>query len=240
MEPQRDDSAAMNATTETAANTPETPEAAPPWPSARTQIRRIAERGHYERVTVEAIVDAAWHCHIAFAAGESVHCIPTACWREGDHLYVHGSNGSRLLKALADGAQASVCITHLDGLVLARSAFHHSMNYRSVVIYGRFERVAEEFKRQSLDRFVQRIGVGRELEVRPPDPTELAATTILRISLAEAAAKIRTGGPKDDEPDFALPVWAGVLPMREQPLAPQREPDCNIEPPGYVSDWSSG
>jgi nitroimidazol reductase NimA-like FMN-containing flavoprotein (pyridoxamine 5'-phosphate oxidase superfamily) len=233
----------MNAHTE-APETPETPDpetpvAPPPWPSARTQIRRIAERGHYDRSTIEAIIDAAWHCHVGFAAGESVHCIPTACWREGDHLYIHGSNGSRLLKALADGAQASVCITHLDGLVLARSAFHHSMNYRSVVIYGRFERVPEEAKRAALDRFVQRIGVGREHEVRAPDPTELAATTILRISVAEAAAKIRSGGPKDDEPDLGLPVWAGVLPMREQQLPAAREPDCNVAPPGYVKSWSA-
>lgn len=229
----------MNAPTEASETAAETSAVAPPWPSARTQIRRIAERGHYDRSTIEAIIDAAWHCHLAFAAAGSVHCIPTACWREGDHLYIHGSNGSRLLKALADGAQASVCITHLDGLVLARSAFHHSMNYRSVVIYGQFERVPEESKRPALDRFVQRIGIGREHEVRAPDPTELAATTILRISLSEAAAKIRSGGPKDDEPDLALPVWAGVLPMREQQLPPAREPDCAVEPPAYVKSWSS-
>ena len=232
MEPRKRHSGSMNATTTTLA-------ARAAAPSARTQIRRIAERGHYQRETIEAIIDAAWHCHIAFASGESVHCIPTACWREGDHLYVHGSNGSRLLKALAEGAQVSLCITHLDGLVLARSAFHHSMNYRSVVIYGRFERVPEEAKRQALDRFVQRIGMGREQEVRPPHPTELAATTILRISISEAAAKIRTGGPVDDEPDRSLPVWAGVLPMCEQRLPAAQEPDGSIEPPAYVREWSA-
>ncbi len=138
-----------------------------------------------------------------------------------------------------EGAQVSVCITHIDGLVLARSAFHHSMNYRSVVIYGQFDRVPEEAKRRALDRFVQRIGMGREHEIRPPHPTELAATTILRISIAEAAAKIRTGGPVDDESDLSLPVWAGVLPICEQRLPAEKAPQCDVEAPAYVRDWSA-
>jgi nitroimidazol reductase NimA-like FMN-containing flavoprotein (pyridoxamine 5'-phosphate oxidase superfamily) len=210
----------------------------PTPPSPRTQVRRIAERGHYDRDTIGEIIDAAWHCHIAFIAQESTHCIPTACWREGAYLYVHGSNGSRMLKALLDGQQVCVCITHIDGLVLARSAFHHSINYRSVVIYGRFERVDDEHKLAALDRFVQRVGGGREREIRPPDPTELAATTILRISIEEAAAKLRTGGPKDDDADMSLPVWAGVLPMRTQHGSPERDLACAIEPPDYVRGWA--
>ena len=207
-------------------------------PTPRTQVRRIAERGCYDREVIDGIIDAAWHCHVGFTAAGSVHCIPTACWRELDHLYIHGSNGSRLLKALAEGAQACVCITHIDGLVLARSAFHHSMNYRSVVIYGQFERVAEDVKPLALQHFMQRVGRGREHEARAPDPNELAATTILRISNAEAAAKIRIGGPLDDEADLALPVWSGVLPMGTQHFDPIRAADCSVEPPAYVDRWA--
>jgi nitroimidazol reductase NimA-like FMN-containing flavoprotein (pyridoxamine 5'-phosphate oxidase superfamily) len=217
-------------------DTPITPPAAP---TARTQVRRIAEQGRYDRNTIDGIIDAAWHCHVAFTADGSVHCIPTACWRELDQLYIHGSNGSRLLKALADGAQASVCITHIDGLVLARSAFNHSLNYRSVVIYGQFERVPEDEKPLALERFMRRIDSSRHLEARPPDQNELAATTILRISTAEAAAKIRVGGPRDHQADLGLPVWSGVLPMGIQHFAPIREADCAVAPPGYVDRWAS-
>jgi nitroimidazol reductase NimA-like FMN-containing flavoprotein (pyridoxamine 5'-phosphate oxidase superfamily) len=212
--------------------------ATPAAPTARTQVRRIAEHGRYDRNTIDGIIDAAWHCHVAFAAAGSVHCIPTACWRERDQLYIHGSNGSRLLKALADGAQACVCITHIDGLVLARSAFHHSVNYRSVVIYGQFERVSEVAKTLALERFMQRIDSSRQNEARPPNQNELAATTILRISTAEAAAKIRVGGPHDDEADLGLPVWSGVLPLRTQHLDPIRDTDCVVEPPSYVRRWT--
>jgi uncharacterized protein len=211
----------------------------PVAPTARTQVRRVAERGCYDRTVFDRIIDQAWHCHVAFSAAGSVHCIPTACWREQDHLYIHGSNGSRLLKALGDGAQACVCITHLDGLVLARSAFHHSMNYRSVVIYGQFERVPEDAKPLALQQFMRRIDVDREREARAPDPTELAATSVLRISTAEAAAKTRSGGPKDDEADLSLPVWGGVLPMATQHFDPIGDANCIVEPPSYVRRWAS-
>lgn len=206
-------------------------------PTTRTLVRRIAERGVYNRTVIHEIIDRAWHCYVAFSAAGSVHCIPTACWREQDHLYIHGSNGSRLLKALGDGAQACVCITHLDGLVLARSAFDHSMNYRSVVIYGQFEHVSDDAKLLSLLQFMRRIDGAREHEVRAPSQNELAATTVLRISTSEAAAKIRAGDPKDDEADLALPVWAGVLPMGIQHFDPIRAGDCSVEPPGYVRRW---
>ena len=183
-------------------------------PSARTRIRRIPANAHYDAATVHAIVDDAYVCQVAFAddAGD-VHCIPTACWRDGEHLVIHGSNGSRLIKRLAGGAQACVTITHVDGLVLARSAFNHSMNYRSVVVYGQFERVADAAKPALLDRFMDHIAPGRRHEARPGDANELAATTLLKLPLREAAAKIRRGGPTDDEPDLALPVWAGVVPI---------------------------
>ncbi|QWC92347.1 pyridoxamine 5'-phosphate oxidase family protein [Cupriavidus metallidurans] len=207
-------------------------------PSPRTRIHRVARRGHYDRATLHAIVDAAYVCHLAFADEHGVHCIPTACWREGDHLYIHGSNGSRMLKLATTGAQVCVTITHLDGLVLARSAFHHSMNYRSAIIYGCFEAVEGPAKAAALDAFVERIAPGRSHEVRPGDTSELAATTVLRIPLDEAAAKIRTGGPADDEADMDRPVWAGVLPMALQPLAPLTD-GAPTGTPDYVRAWAS-
>jgi len=191
----------------------------PTPPSERTRVHRVAHRARYDQATLYAILDDARICHIAFADAQGVHCIPTACWREGDHLYIHGSNGGRMLKHAASGAQVCVSITHLDGLVFARAAFHHSMNYRSAVIYGAFEVVPEEHKAASLDAFVNSLAPGRAHEARPANAKELAATTVLRIALNEAASKVRTGGPQDDDEDLALPVWAGVLPLALTPQA---------------------
>lgn len=188
-------------------------------PSARTRVHRVAQRAHYDQATLYAILDDARICHVAFADSQGVHCIPTACWREGEHLYIHGSNGSRMLQHAASGAQVCVSITHLDGLVFARAAFHHSMNYRSAVIYGAFEVVPDSRKAAALDAFVESLAPGRSREARAANAKELAATTVLRIALNEAASKIRTGGPKDDEEDLALPVWTGVLPLALTPQA---------------------
>lgn len=216
-----------------------TPLATPP--SDRTRIRRVAENAHYDRDTLYAIVDAAYVCHVAFADDKGTHCIPTACWREGDHLYIHGSNGGRLIKLLGQGVQACVTITHIDGLVLARSAFNHSMNYRSAMVYGSFEAVAD--KAAALDAFMHHLAPGREHEARPGNAKELAATTVMRISLLEAACKVRSGGPNDDDEDMHLAVWAGVLPLVQQHCAPV--PDVltaahNPQPePGYVRQWAS-
>lgn len=183
-------------------------------PSARTEIRRKPQRAHYDRATVEAIVDEALICQVAFNHGGSVHCLPTACWRSGDHLYIHGANNSRMAQALTTG-ECSVCIAHVDGLVLARSAFHHSMNFRSVVIYGRFEEVTDPaIKAVEFEVFVEHVSPGRAELVRAPSPAEIAGTRLLRISLLEAAAKIRTGGVIDAEEDMAIPVWAGVIPLK--------------------------
>ncbi|HEX5373486.1 MAG TPA: pyridoxamine 5'-phosphate oxidase family protein [Aquabacterium sp.] len=199
-----------------------------PPPSERARVRRAAERGHYDQATIHAIVDAAWLCHVSFADSaapdSAVLCLPTACWRVGDRLYIHGSNGSRMMKRLASGAPVCVSITHLDGLVLARSAFAHSMNYRSVVIHGAFELVQDADKPAVLDAFMDHIAEGRRHEVRAPNANELNATTVLGLPLHEAAAKIRNWGPRDKEGDEHLPVWAGVLPLREQHLAPQPDP----------------
>ncbi|WP_010094858.1 pyridoxamine 5'-phosphate oxidase family protein [Burkholderia ubonensis] len=205
-------------------------------PSARTRIRRITKLGRYDRATLHAIVDAAYVCHVAFADEHGVHCIPTACWRDGDHLYIHGSNGSRMLKLATDGAQVCVTITHLDGLVLARSAFEHSMNYRSAMIYGAFDAVEGEAKAAALETFLERLAPGRSREVRPGDANELAATTVLRIPLEEAACKVRSGGPEDGEDDLSLPVWAGVLPLALQPQAPVVDA-APTGTPEYVKQW---
>jgi nitroimidazol reductase NimA-like FMN-containing flavoprotein (pyridoxamine 5'-phosphate oxidase superfamily) len=207
-----------------------------PPPSERARVRRAGDRGHYDAATIRAIVDEAWVCHVAFACPD-ILCLPTACWRIDDTLYIHGSNGSRMMKHLGSGAPACVTITHLDGLVMARSAFSHSMNFRSVVIHGAFEVVPDGDKAAVLHALMEHIATGRGSDARPPDRNELKATTVLGIPLLEAAAKIRAWGPKDDEADMALPVWAGVLPMREQRLAPQAEPGFTGTLPSYVANW---
>ncbi len=207
-------------------------------PSDRTRIRRLAELANYERGTLHAIIDAAYLCHVAFHDDKGTHCIPTACWRQGDHLYIHGSNGGRLLKLLSRGTQACVAITHLDGLVLARSAFNHSMNYRSAVIYGSFESVTDEAdKRASLAAFMDKLAPGRQAEIRPGSDKEFAATTVMRIALDEAACKMRTGGPTDDEEDMAIPVWAGVLPFVQTRSAPVADKTVAVAAPAYVRQW---
>jgi nitroimidazol reductase NimA-like FMN-containing flavoprotein (pyridoxamine 5'-phosphate oxidase superfamily) len=209
----------------------------PSPPSERSRIRRVADRARYDRDTVHAIIDDAYVCHVAFGDAHGVHCIPTACWREDDHLYIHGSNGSRMLKALL-ASEACVTITHLDGLVLARSAFNHTMNYRSVVVHGRFEPVPAEHKAESLHRLMDHIAAGRRHEARAGDSSELAATTVLRLPLSEASAKVRTGGPEDDEADLALPVWAGVLPLLSVRGEPQSHGADGATVPAYVKAWA--
>ncbi len=196
-------------------------------PTSRTQIHRVRERGHYDRHTIESIAQNSLICHIAFVDDQGVHCIPTACWVDRGNLYIHGSNGSRMIQALMAGV-ASVAMTHLDGIVLARSAFHHSMNYRSVVAYGRFERVeSESEKMESFESFIERLSPGRWPQVRQPTRSELAATTVLRLPLTEAAAKIRNWGVKDDAADMKQAVWAGVIPLIMEAGKP--EPDAGCE-----------
>jgi hypothetical protein len=206
-------------------------------PSGRTQVRRSAHNASYDSALLHAILDAAYVCHVAFADGQGAHCIPTACWRMGGHLYIHGSNGSRMLKRLME-QDACVTVTHIDGLVMARAAFNHSMNYRSAMVYGRFELVPEAEKHPALVAFMEHLAPGRQEEVREGNEKEYAATTVLRIALDEAACKVRTGGPKDDEEDMAIPVWAGVLPLAQQRLAPVPEPGFDGSVPNYVSAWA--
>jgi uncharacterized protein len=209
----------------------------PAAPSARTRVRRGANNANYDTATLHAIIDDAYLCHIAFSDDHGVHCIPTASWREGAYLYVHGSNGSRMVKRLMS-SDSCVTITHLDGLVMARSAFSHSMNYRSAMIYGRFEVVEGQAARHAMEAFMEKLAPGRQAEIRPGSDKEYAATTVLRIPLDEAACKVRTGPPTDDEEDLSWPAWAGVLPWARTPLTPQRDSGCTVEAPAYVVAWA--
>jgi nitroimidazol reductase NimA-like FMN-containing flavoprotein (pyridoxamine 5'-phosphate oxidase superfamily) len=188
----------------------------------RTKVRRLANRGNYDRDTIHAIVDEALICHVGFViaspgapngAGAPV-VIPTIHWREGDELYFHGSAASRMLRTLKSGVEACVTVTLVDGLVLARSAFHHSMNYRSVVIFGEARVVEGDEKVRALETFMKHITPTRAGDIRPPNEIELKQTLVLAMPLEEASAKIRAGGPVDDEEDYALPVWAGVIPLK--------------------------
>ena len=194
-------------------------------PSARTRIRRKAERADYDTEAIAAIVDAAVICSVAFQIDGAVHAIPTIHWRDGEHLYIHGAKASRMLKALTEG-EACITIALADGLVLARSAMHHSMNYRSVVIYGRFELVTDPVEKQrSLQALIDGLYPGRWDTLRPINDKELNATSVLRIPLSEASAKARDGGVKDDDEDLAWPVWAGVIPLTTVIGTPRTEDD---------------
>ncbi|WP_322081631.1 pyridoxamine 5'-phosphate oxidase family protein [Burkholderia sp. BCC1972] len=207
-------------------------------PTPRTTIRRLPELASHDRAMLHRIVDEAYVCHIAFGDGQDTHCIPTAHWRRGDDLHIHGSNGSRMIRALSAGAQACVAITLLDGLVLARSAFNHSMNYRSAVIYGQFEVVeggAE--KLAALDALMDKIAPGRRHEARPGNAKEINATSVLRISMDEAAVKISDSLPSDKDEDLALAVWAGILPLKTARGTPVHA-DGNVAVPDYVRNWA--
>ena len=191
----------------------------------RTQVRRLPDRGAYDRQTAYAILDEGLVCQMGFVHDGQPYVIPTGYGRDGDFLYLHGSAASRMLRTLETGVPVCVTVTLLDGLVLARSAFHHSMNYRSVVILGRAEKVGENGEKlRALRAIVDHILPGRWEEVRPPNAKELLATSVLRIPLEEASAKIRTGPPVDDDEDMGLPCWAGVIPMALVAGAPLADP----------------
>ena len=209
-------------------------------PTARTTLRRLPKRGSFERETVYGILDEGFVCHVGFVFDGQPFVIPTAYGRRGDVLYIHGARASRMQKALAAGADVCVTVTLVDGLVLARSAFHHSINYRSVVVFGRARVVeSEEEKSAALEAFTEHVMPGRWADVRWPTAQELAATTVLAIQLSEASAKVRTGPPIDDEEDYALNVWAGVLPLGVEPGAPEPDPRLPAETPlpAYVEQF---
>ena len=203
----------------------------------KTRVRRLPKRGAYDRKTIYAILDEAFICHVGFTAEGQPYVIPTGYARIGDDLYIHGSSASRMLRSIAEGIDVCVTVTLIDGIVLARSAFHHSMNYRSVVILGKAEMVASASeKNNALEAFTEHIMPGRWAEVRWPTDLELKATTVLKLPINEASAKIRTGDPIDDEDDYAMDVWAGVLPLHlrtGEPL-PDARLESSIGLPEYV------
>ncbi len=210
-------------------------------PTSRTKVKRVPQRGLYEKKDIYPILDEALVCQVGFLWDGYVTVIPTIHWRIGDHLYIHGSTASRMMEVLASGKEACITVTLVDGLVLARSVFHHSMNYRSVVVFGSGKVIeSPEEKEKAMEEFVERIIPGRWSEARLPKPQEIKATTIIAFDLKEASAKIRTGDPVDDEEDYDLPVWAGVIPLQTEVKAPIADPrlSSKISLPEYVKTWS--
>lgn len=191
--------------------------------SPRSRVRRAPARGHYDRETINAIIDEAVMAHVAVVDDGQPVVVPMICARDGDRLILHGSSASRTMRLLADGAPACAAITHLDGLVLARSAFHHSANYRSVVVLGTATRLDGEEALAALDGMVRHVNPEHHAGVRGPNEAEMRQTLTVALPLDESSAKIRTGGPNDDPEDMDLPVWAGVVPLSVQAGAPIRD-----------------
>jgi hypothetical protein len=183
-------------------------------PTKRITVKRHPERGIYERATIDAILDEALICHVGFTVDGQPFVIPTIHARDGDTLYLHGSAGSRMLRTLREGVDLCVTATLLDGLVLARSVYNHSMNYRSVVVLGRARELTDHAEKlHAMECVVEHVVPGRWSEARQPNESEIKATTILALALEEASAKVRTGPPIDFDEDLELPVWAGVIPL---------------------------
>lgn len=214
------------------------PETLPP--SQRTQVIREPHRGAYDRETIDKILDEAIVCHVGFAMDGQPYVIPTLAARIGDALYFHGSAASRMLRNLSGGIPVCVTVTLVDGIVLARSVFNHSINYRSVVALGAATLVdAPSEKLEALRAFTEKLIPGRWNEARQPNEKELKATSILRLPISEASAKVRTGPPQDDDDDYALKVWAGVVPLRlaAEPGIPDDRCDPAIPTPPYAANY---
>ena len=207
-------------------------------PTERTTVRRQSQRASYERPLVDAVIDEALSCHVGFAIDGRPWVIPTIHARIDDVLYLHGAVTNHMLRSLSGGFEACVTITLIDGLVLARSAFHHSMNYRSVMVFGRATIVDDpEEKEAALRALVEHVVPGRMAEARPPSAIELRKTSVLRLPITEASAKVPTGGPIDDPDDLALPVWAGQLPLSTSYGSPVPEPDTAAAVPVSVTGY---
>jgi len=214
------------------------PETTPP--TERTRVVREAHRGAYDRETIDKILDESFVCHVGFSVEGQPYVIPTLYARVGDAIYFHGSAASRMLRNLSTGISVCLTVTLTDGFVLARSVFNHSMNYRSVVALGKASLVdAPVEKLQALHAFTEKILPGRWADARQPNEKELKATSILRLPLTEVSAKIRTGPPEDDAPDYELPIWAGVIPLSLAPGAPIRDERCDaaIPTPAYAANY---
>lgn len=213
-----------------------------PSNTPRTQIHRKPQRAHHEAATIRAIIDEALVCQIAFNQGGSVHCLPMACWREGDFLYIHGANNSRLTQTLLDH-ECAVSITHLDGLVLARSAFNHSANFRCAMVFGKAHLVDDAAeKERALYAVTDRLFPGRNAELRPMTTQEIKATSVVRMEIEEASAKVRGVNVGDDEEDGIWPVWAGVIPVTTVIGHPEPSPVLpdTIPLPAHLSAFAAG
>lgn len=211
---------------------------APPLRTARTAVKRRPQRADYERATIDAILDEGLVCHLGFTVEGQPYVLPTTYARVGDVVYVHGSAASRMLQALGEGIAGCLTVTLVDGLVLARTAFHHSMNYRCVVLLGTLTPVADPAERvRALDAIVEHVIPGRTADLRRPNATELKATAVLRLPITEASAKVRTGGPLDDPEDLINPCWAGVVPLSIASWP--AEPADNLRPEIALPDRKS-
>lgn len=206
--------------------------------TSQNRVRRVPDRGAYDKATIYPIVDAALICHVGLVEEGQPIVIPTLHARQGDTILLHGATTSRLMRYAASGAPLCITVTHVDGLVLARSVFHHSANYRSAVLFGHGTMVEDEAeKMDALEAFTEKLIPGRWDDARIPNTTELKATMVVAMPIESASAKVRTGPPKDDEEDYALDVWAGVVPLRTERLAPEADPQLStsIKLPSYLS-----
>lgn len=204
----------------------------------RSRVKRLHERGRYDFDTAAAILDDGFLCHVGYVIDGKPYVTPTSYWREGDHVYWHGSSASRMLRTLQGGVDCCFTVAHIDGLVLARSAFHHSINYRSVMLFGTAHKVEDEAgKLAALERFVERLYPGRWRELRPVTAQEAKATTVLHMKIDEGSGKVRTGPPKDDEEDYGWPVWAGEVPLRRMSSAPipDERQTAGVAMPSYLA-----
>ncbi|HJM93316.1 MAG: pyridoxamine 5'-phosphate oxidase family protein [Alphaproteobacteria bacterium] len=210
--------------------------------SERTRLRRARERGYFDRETIYGILDAMPLCNVGYVIDGSPVVMPTFQWREGDHVYWHASSGGRGIKA-AEGSQVCLTVALLDGLVLARSGLHHSANFRSVMVFGTPEKITDpEQKAAKLDGLIDHLYPGRKETLRPMTDDEAKQTAVLSLPIEEASAKLRTGGPVDDEEDYALPIWAGVIPVKMQIMPPEPDPRNldGVEVPDFVKSMTLG
>lgn len=211
-------------------------------PSSRARIRRAPQRASYDRAVVDGILDEAIVGHLGFIDDGQPFVIPTLHARVGDLVFVHGANASRTLRTLSESLSVCLTVTLVDGLVLARSAFHHSINYRSVVLLGQARPVTEPAEKlHALEAFTEQLLPGRWSEVRPPNDKELKATTVMALPLDEVSAKVRTGPPNDEDADYALDAWAGVIPLQLSALTPKDDPRlrAGIERPTQIGHWGN-
>jgi nitroimidazol reductase NimA-like FMN-containing flavoprotein (pyridoxamine 5'-phosphate oxidase superfamily) len=212
-------------------------------PTERSQVRRAHQRGHYDRETLYSVLDAGMICHVGYVIAGQPYVTPTIYWRDGDDIYFHGSSASRMLRQVKEGIPVCLTVSHLDGLVVARSGFHCSANYRSAMLFGTAVAIEE---RAEMDRvlkdFVEGLLPGHWDQMRAPNEPEMKGTTVCRMKVEEASAKIRTGPPIDDEEDYALDCWAGVLPIKTVIGAPERDPRLSdgIKEPDYLTAFKLG